>query len=453
MAGVGFRVTWWHLLCRPASAAPWIVESTQAFPTKYLSICQARWSLLTRSLSKHTLSPVCMMEYPSASNPASSPSGPPSLANRSEPKIDPLPVGRRPFIGFRVEGSDAVYYPGKALEDVYPTKGCWFNNERFSRPRECPSWPWSQPSAEEFRAHLVWDPSTPSTLVSFYTTWEAALRRRGRFIEWGATNVTIYAVWLYDHEFVYDACEVAQQVAVSKNPAFFKDEVLVLGGIAHRIVLARVGWGSVFFQHAYQRDELISFDGLKDLEDVSFSFGAGTRRREARIPVGRHPPDKEAVLRSCLVEDMFPEQSQIYKEELKVNLDEWRADAYTKLRSEMNEGCWGDDFKATILALALSGSSYTVRDFGSEKTLVCERLPSGNLGSRWLFHCEEEMGKPRLFRGPDHVKVVGNAATGLHAYMYLAPPDRFIRFCIARTDDPGADLRDAEVKVRVHRRV
>lgn len=68
-------------------------------------------------------------------------------------------------------------------------------------------------TAEDFRLHLEWSTSRPSPFVSFYTRWEAALRRMQLFREWKATEVQMYAVWIHNHELG------AQGVTVEKAAA------------------------------------------------------------------------------------------------------------------------------------------------------------------------------------------------------------------------------------------
>ncbi|KAK7745799.1 hypothetical protein SLS53_002516 [Cytospora paraplurivora] len=329
---------------------------------------------------------------------------PTSSFNTLPARVEPLPYDRRPYIGFRVEGSDALTIPGAGRG---PSRDCWFNNETYLRPRASP--PWNRPTAETFRSHLTWDRSKPSPLVSFYTTWEAALRRRDKFIRWGATEIQIYVVWIRDHEHIYDACEVARRVHVPRDPAYFKDEVLLLGGVADRPSAPEVRWlDPQLFEIAYESymgDELMTFDGRKELETVQFVLkGNGAGCREAVLPVGRQPPDKEAVLWEDLRATTNPGAVRAHEDELGLGLEEWRRDAYKRLRSQMRRSCRHDQLKACILLLALTGSDWQVlRISGSHFVLVLEWLPSGQHGHDWLF----------LDRGDGEWRVVEHGEDGV----------------------------------------
>lgn len=319
-----------------------------------------------------------------------------------------MPYDRRPYIGFRVEGSDALTIPGAGRG---PSQDCWFNNETYLRPRASP--PWNRPTAETFRSHLSWDRSEPSPLVSFYTTWEAALRRRDKFIRWGATEIQIYAVWIRDHEHIYDACEVARAVRAPRDPAYFKDEVLLLGGVADRPSAPEVRWTDPqlfgIAYASYMGDELVAFDGRKALERVRLALlEGGGGCREALLPVGRPPPDKEAA------------RARAHEDELRAGPEAWRSDARGRLRAQMRGSCRRDLLKACVLLLALAGSSWQVlRMSGSRFVLVLEWLPSGRHGHDWLF-LDLGGGEWRVVEhGEDGLRhPVGNPAGGSQEEVY-----------------------------------
>ncbi|GAB0139118.1 hypothetical protein EsDP_00007333 [Epichloe bromicola] len=70
-----------------------------------------------------------------------------------------------------------------------------------------------------------------SPFISFFTDWNAALRRRQRMIDEGAKEVLTVAVWLQDLPGIYDAYSIARALGF-QNPRPFKNEVWVHGGIS-----------------------------------------------------------------------------------------------------------------------------------------------------------------------------------------------------------------------------
>ncbi|KID90370.1 hypothetical protein MAJ_10966, partial [Metarhizium majus ARSEF 297] len=75
---------------------------------------------------------------------------------------------------------------------------------------------------------------TGSPLISFFTNWNAALRRRQRMIDEGATEVLIIAVWLKGLPGVYDAYSIASALDLRNNNNLdpFLHEVWIHGGIS-----------------------------------------------------------------------------------------------------------------------------------------------------------------------------------------------------------------------------
>lgn len=77
--------------------------------------------------------------------------------------------------------------------------------------------------------HLEWK-GTGGPLISFFTNWNAALRRRQRMIDDAAKEVVIIAVWLKHLASVYDAAALAQALHL-RNQHLYQHEVLLQGGI------------------------------------------------------------------------------------------------------------------------------------------------------------------------------------------------------------------------------
>lgn len=80
--------------------------------------------------------------------------------------------------------------------------------------------------------HLRWRRSE-GPFISFFTNWNAALRRQQWMIEQeqGATEVLIVAVWLKGLPVVYDAFSIADALNI-ESPNRFLHEVLIYGGIS-----------------------------------------------------------------------------------------------------------------------------------------------------------------------------------------------------------------------------
>ncbi|WXC51015.1 hypothetical protein QX201_010720 [Fusarium graminearum] len=88
-------------------------------------------------------------------------------------------------------------------------------------------------NAQACRDHLLWK-RRGGPFVSFFTDWNAALRRRKWVVEEGATQVVIVAIWLKGLSGIYDAFEIANSLGLKKpgKPDLFRHEVLIHGGIS-----------------------------------------------------------------------------------------------------------------------------------------------------------------------------------------------------------------------------
>lgn len=119
-------------------------------------------------------------------------------------------------IGFRVE-----------VHDNHRLRNCTFDEYGNMRARN----PLRPGDAQACRDHLKWPRLEGGPFVSFFTSWNAALRRRQWMIERGATEVVIVAVWLKDLPGIYDAFAIARVLGLEKLDLFLY-EVLIHGGIS-----------------------------------------------------------------------------------------------------------------------------------------------------------------------------------------------------------------------------
>ncbi|KAF5568112.1 hypothetical protein FNAPI_331 [Fusarium napiforme] len=88
--------------------------------------------------------------------------------------------------------------------------------------------------------HLSWK-HVRTPFVSFFRSWERALKWREHLIERGAREIMIVAVWLKDLSGVYDAYNIAQRLVafqdlssssrLRRNLDNYRGELLVQGGI------------------------------------------------------------------------------------------------------------------------------------------------------------------------------------------------------------------------------
>ncbi|EXK25165.1 hypothetical protein FOMG_18168 [Fusarium oxysporum f. sp. melonis 26406] len=121
-------------------------------------------------------------------------------------------------IGFRVE-----------VHDNHRLRNCTFDEHGNMIARN----PSRLGDAQACRDHLLWQgPGGP--FVSFFTNWNAALRRRQWMIEQGAIEVVIVAVWLKELSGTYDAFAIARVLGLEKldKPDLFLYEVLIHGEIS-----------------------------------------------------------------------------------------------------------------------------------------------------------------------------------------------------------------------------
>lgn len=84
-------------------------------------------------------------------------------------------------VAFRVEAHD----------DHHLRQNCTFDDDGNMKPRD----PWCKNIAQAYKNHLSWK-RVGTPFISFFTNWNAALRRRQWMLEQGARKVLIVAVWL-----------------------------------------------------------------------------------------------------------------------------------------------------------------------------------------------------------------------------------------------------------------
>ena len=172
--------------------------------------------------------------------------------NRSP--FSPLPNGQRPLILFRVEH---------------------FNNSRF-RDHNMVVMDFSLPTNRAFDNHLSWKRSN-TPFISFFDSWEHALRRHKWWLARGKKNVIIVAIWAEDMCNLYSAQDVATALEYNNNSqdnrrrlANHRHEYLVWSGIAadyYRILAVFSGDGSerpVFLQSATYNVEATLPGDLRD---------------------------------------------------------------------------------------------------------------------------------------------------------------------------------------------
>ena len=83
---------------------------------------------------------------------------------------------------------------------------------------------------DTFRDHLTWRSRCPGPFISFTTNWNSAMKRRKTFINQGAQNIIVIAVWLEGLE-VYDAYDIARYLRMGR-PEQHLDEFLLHGTIS-----------------------------------------------------------------------------------------------------------------------------------------------------------------------------------------------------------------------------
>jgi hypothetical protein len=132
-----------------------------------------------------------------------------------------------------------------------------------------------------------WDHLSARTVggpfMSFFRTWQAALRRWQRMRKLGAQNVFIVAVWLKGLGGVYDAYEISQTLRFGSSDPFLY-EILVHGGIsAQEYRILAVFRGSCLEDTVLCLDEMIATGQLPN------EFLAGTC--QSTVNFGRYLPD------------------------------------------------------------------------------------------------------------------------------------------------------------------
>lgn len=120
-------------------------------------------------------------------------------------------------------------------------------------------------SNRAFQDHLTWRSRRAGPFISFSNNWNRAMKRRKTFIEQGAQNIIVIAVWLKGLE-VSDAYNIACNLGMD-CPEQHLDEFLLHGAI----------WADSY-------RILAVFHGNLELEDVAL-YGAGWSS-EASIPGG-----------------------------------------------------------------------------------------------------------------------------------------------------------------------
>ncbi|KAK3310631.1 uncharacterized protein B0T15DRAFT_44243 [Chaetomium strumarium] len=135
-------------------------------------------------------------------------------------------------IGFRVEVHDHEHWLNNCTFDQY-------GNMKSREPNRTPD-------EQACLDHFNWRCRRPGPFISMYANnWNKALDRRRWYLEKGATNVVIVAVWLKKLP-VYDAYTLAGFLRIPDNKCD-PDELLVLGGIAadqYRILATFDGMGN-----------------------------------------------------------------------------------------------------------------------------------------------------------------------------------------------------------------
>ncbi|KAL6791965.1 hypothetical protein J3E68DRAFT_57605 [Trichoderma sp. SZMC 28012] len=150
-------------------------------------------------------------------------------------------------IGFRVEADG---------------QNCTFDDDGNMVARN----PWRTGDAQACSDHLRWRPRE-GPFISFFTSWNAALRRRQWMLNNGAREVIIVAVWLKGLPLVYDAWRIARDLNLN-NLHRFENEVLVHGGIpadSYRILAIFHGKGNI-------KEAALHLEGLNTTVEVPGEF-------------------------------------------------------------------------------------------------------------------------------------------------------------------------------------
>lgn len=157
-------------------------------------------------------------------------------------------------MGFRVEVHDRGH----------PSENKTF---RYGQGSMVPRDPLRPLDAGAFRDHLNWGSRHAGPPLSFTSKWERAMIRMQRFIEQGARDVVVLAVWLEGLE-IYDAYGVAGRLQPAHQDRHL-DEFLLRGAIdseSYRIMAA--------------------FDGNREQEDVTLTTISPRIICTATIPRG-----------------------------------------------------------------------------------------------------------------------------------------------------------------------
>lgn len=184
---------------------------------------------------------------------------------------------RRCSVGFRVE----------VLDVRHPRRNCTFDQHGNMGARN----PSRSADARACFDHLSWRGSG-GPFISFFTNWNAALHRRQRMIEQGATEVVIVAVWLEGFPGIYDAFMMARALGFGNQQLDpFLYEVLVYGGVSadsYRVL-------AMFHGIQPREGVALSVDGLTMMAEMPGDFVAGVPNR-TRNGI-RHRPNLTDKLR------------------------------------------------------------------------------------------------------------------------------------------------------------
>lgn len=183
------------------------------------------------------------------------------FAMNTPPPLDEfrLEDARKPYIGFRVVVSGGQGYCRNTLEPRYPL---------------------ADATSLTLQNHLAWK-KTPSPFVSLWTSWARAVQWAEGRRRFGAINIDIVAVWIYDRV-VYDAYKAAKVLPLpGKKLDYYKNEVIIIGigGEDDYSILARFYWVT------QRKWETVAFfldpiPSLTNLPVGSLGFAFGTEEDE-----------------------------------------------------------------------------------------------------------------------------------------------------------------------------
>ncbi|KAF2224261.1 hypothetical protein BDZ85DRAFT_260650 [Elsinoe ampelina] len=136
---------------------------------------------------------------------------------RSIMAIAPLQAERRPCILYRTE--------------VWDERHLWFNKSFDEAGNMVSRNPHTALNRRTMRRHLDISNRHPTPLLSFSSSWDSALARRRRYINHGAGDVSIIAIWVDSSDEIYDAYNEARELGLP-NFEQYLDEYLVHHAVA-----------------------------------------------------------------------------------------------------------------------------------------------------------------------------------------------------------------------------